>query len=260
VPEAPQISDEGWNLKRYQREDEDLWGRDVFASGHKLFDAIAKAGSSARRQVENRLNKTMAKEENPINYYMARNPPVNDLHPPVVSSQPADLDEVKWMLQPPPSAKVMAGKERVGRNRTGSSICSSRLEQAGSLKTSSSFEKTPDMNARTDKPLVYAARTTPTVRTDSTIGQNHDRNASPSTMSSAGSGRRKRKKRRPPPIILTENSDYSDCCAVKPERMEGSGVREQSDRPSLPTIVSSSIRLPQLPPTGLESQMEAHVG
>ena len=253
VPEAPRISGEGWNLKRYEREDEDLWGRDVFAPGQKLLDAIAKAGSSARRQVENRLNKTSARGENPANYYIAKNPPVNDLHPPVVSSQPASLDEVKWMLQPPPSAKVMEGKERVSRHRTGSSACSSWQEQPESLKASSSFEIPPDSKSR--KPTnssVYAVKSHPRLRTDSPAGQDHDRNASPSTVSSRGSGgRRRKRKKRPPPIFVTNDSDDSDVCIVKPVRMHGAEVPEKQARPPLlPTILSSSCQLPQLPTKG----------
>ena len=47
-------------------------------------------------------------------YYIPRMPPVNDLHPPVASG-PKSRAEVRWMLQPPPSAKVMEGKESPNR-------------------------------------------------------------------------------------------------------------------------------------------------
>jgi hypothetical protein len=121
VTEGSRISGEGWNRKRYQREDEALWGHDFPGPGQRIMDAIAKAGSSAGRLLEGRLSKSGGKEEeNPAAYYLGRNPPVNDLHPPVVSTAPSSRDETRWMLQPPPSAKVMEGKERANRSRAGS--------------------------------------------------------------------------------------------------------------------------------------------
>lgn len=89
-------SGEGWNRRRYQREDELLWGVD----GDSASETTSRSGS----------------------YYVARNPAVNDLHPPVVSTQPKHRNETKWMLQPPPSARIMEGKERATRSRRGSGV------------------------------------------------------------------------------------------------------------------------------------------
>lgn len=128
VTEGSRISGEGWNRKRYQREDEDLWGHDIPGPGQRIMDAIARAGTSARTLVEGRLSRggPLREEENPSSYYLAKNPPVNDLHPPVVSTRPAHRDETRWMLQPPPAAKVMEGKERVNRSRASSNGSSRR--------------------------------------------------------------------------------------------------------------------------------------
>ncbi|KAJ5082520.1 hypothetical protein N7532_011563 [Penicillium argentinense] len=79
--------------KRYQREDEPLWGQEVRGSS---------IGFSGRGRAD---------QEEPSKYYIARAPPINDLHPPIVSG-PISRADTRWMLQPPPSAKVMAGKER----------------------------------------------------------------------------------------------------------------------------------------------------
>ena len=97
-------SGEGWNRRRYQRSDEVLWGVDIDDPDHvgDISD-ISRAGTAASGYS-----------------YTARNPAVNDLHPPVVSTQPTHKNEIKWMLQPPPSAKVMEGKERANRSRSGS--------------------------------------------------------------------------------------------------------------------------------------------
>ncbi|ODH43636.1 hypothetical protein ACO22_00980 [Paracoccidioides brasiliensis] len=83
-----------WNRIRYQREDEVLWGgKEVKGSSVGLSGrGRADTGSSTK-------------------YYVARNPDVNDLHPPIVCG-PTSRAETRWMLQPPPSAKVMAGKVR----------------------------------------------------------------------------------------------------------------------------------------------------
>ncbi|CAK7221102.1 hypothetical protein SEUCBS140593_004456 [Sporothrix eucalyptigena] len=119
---------EGWNFKRYQREDEELWGSEPSRT-HKLMDAIVKAGSSAGRLLESTLGSkerggsSMAgganvTDRDRANFYAPTiiHPPVNDYHPPVVSSKPAHKDALRWMLQPPPPAKVMEGKVPVSRN------------------------------------------------------------------------------------------------------------------------------------------------
>ncbi|KAH2180510.1 hypothetical protein KXV74_000692 [Aspergillus fumigatus] len=83
-----------WNRMRYQREDEPLWGEEVEVKGSSV-------GISGRGKADT---------TEPSKYYIARVPPVNDLHPPIVSG-PKSRAETRWMLQPPPSARVMAGKE-----------------------------------------------------------------------------------------------------------------------------------------------------
>ena len=124
---------ENWNHKRYQREDEELWGADTASRTHKLMDAIAKASSSAGRLIESaRLGTKELRISSPppvpsantitdqdrANFYSPTfiHPPVNEYHPPVVSSKPAHKDGLRWMLQPPPPAKVMEGKVPVSRS------------------------------------------------------------------------------------------------------------------------------------------------
>lgn len=115
-----------WNRKLgYQREDEELWGQ---WSGHKFKDAITKARDSAGRLIESTLGleKEVTDQERRDFYTTPRNPPVNDYHPPVVSSKPPHRDAHKWMLQPPPSAKVMEGKVPVSRAVSSGSKSSGR--------------------------------------------------------------------------------------------------------------------------------------
>lgn len=82
-----------WNRLRYQREDEVLWGIEVKGS------SVGLAGRGRADTADS------------SKYYVARIPEVNDLHPPVVCG-PTTREETRWMLQPPPSAKVMEGKVR----------------------------------------------------------------------------------------------------------------------------------------------------
>ncbi|KAI0125547.1 hypothetical protein BJ170DRAFT_596793 [Xylariales sp. AK1849] len=118
-----------WNKTRYQREDEELWGREFSMAGHKLMDVIKQAGSSAGRIIEATLGKDPrpVTEEDRHNFYTsAKNPPVNDYHPPVVSQRPKNRAAAQWMLQPPPPAKVMEGKVPVSRSTSLASQASRR--------------------------------------------------------------------------------------------------------------------------------------
>lgn len=100
-PQESRESDEGWNRRRYQREDEVLWGLDESVSHSTGMSTLSHSNSRGQ-------------------YYYARNPAVNDLHPPVVSTAPSSRAEIRWMLQPPPKAKIMEGKEKANRSRSGS--------------------------------------------------------------------------------------------------------------------------------------------
>lgn len=95
-----QTYDDGWNHRRYQREDENLWGNSC--------DSVTSMSRSSTTGSRTGY------------YYVARNPAVNDLHPPVVSTQPTHPSQTRWMLQPPPSAKIMEGKMKSPRMRSGS--------------------------------------------------------------------------------------------------------------------------------------------
>ncbi|KAJ4858825.1 hypothetical protein T069G_07092 [Trichoderma breve] len=129
------ILSDDWNSRHgYQREDEELWGADW--SGAKLKDAFSKARDSAGRLIESTLgmDKEVTEEERRAFYAAPRNPPVNDLHPPVVSSKLPHKEAHKWMLQPPPSAKVMEGKVPVSRAMSSSSRTSGRTIAGGEEK------------------------------------------------------------------------------------------------------------------------------
>lgn len=119
------VDDDTWNLKRYQREDEDLWGLDEApipvrqtTSGSSSSGLGSMLGYKTSRPGTSRSG----------SYYSARAPPVNDLHPPVVSLPSQDVADNRWMLQPPPKASVMAGRERATHRSRSGSGASSRVE------------------------------------------------------------------------------------------------------------------------------------
>lgn len=119
------LSDD-WNRKRgYQREDEELWGQ---WSGHRIMDAFSKAKDSTARLFEGKpmAEKEVTEQARRDFYFSPKNPPVNDYHPPVVSSKLPHRDAHRWMLQPPPPAKIMEGKVPVSRNVSSGSKSSGR--------------------------------------------------------------------------------------------------------------------------------------
>src|SRR5436190_19305054 len=131
------FSGDGWNRRRYQREDEELWGHEEMSPTNKLRGAFLWASSSVGLTGVSRSAMGTSSSTGTISkgdYYTPRNPPVNDLHPPIVSTPPTHKAATRWMLQPPPSAKVMEGKVRAKTNRSRSdSGASSRRGRDTSL-------------------------------------------------------------------------------------------------------------------------------
>ncbi|KAI1132480.1 hypothetical protein F5Y10DRAFT_208628 [Nemania abortiva] len=126
-----------WNHKRYQREDEELWGSDLSRTGHKLMDAIKHAGSSAIRSIESSFKDIMINsddEDDDGGEWMpvVHPPPVNDYHPPIVR-RPPFKGTVRWMVQPPPPAKVMEGKVPVSRGSSVTNSIRSNLNRSDTL-------------------------------------------------------------------------------------------------------------------------------
>ncbi|KAL6718143.1 hypothetical protein ACLMJK_004230 [Lecanora helva] len=119
-------SREGWNKKRHQREDEVLWGLELQETNS------SGAASPSSRSASGSFYQ-----------YCARNPEINDLHPPVVSTQPRTKTETLWMLQPPPRAKVMEGKERASLENTPTR---SRSTSGGSNWGKSTTKKASDIS------------------------------------------------------------------------------------------------------------------
>ncbi|MCJ1245045.1 hypothetical protein MMC30_002246 [Trapelia coarctata] len=231
---AERDSGEGWNTRRYQRPDEILWGFDIEEESGVGLSGISRtgtAGSGTR--------------------YTARNPAVNDLHPPVVSTHPTRKSETRWMLQPPPSAKVMEGKEKANRSRSvsggsyGSSKAVSLQRQAGERQMEEKMKRGERRAA--DVPLLElpsAVRSrggtnpnddgpsNPNAAKDPQA-QRHDRDPQPQPSTRSDSHRPKR----PPPIHISEDSHNRNPTL---QRLKSS---TQPPRPSSATVSSKPAPL-----------------
>ncbi|KAL8744452.1 MAG: hypothetical protein Q9190_003303 [Brigantiaea leucoxantha] len=217
-------SSEGWNRRRYQREDELLWGID----------------SSDDEEVQEGDR-----------YYIARNPGINDLHPPVVSTQPTHRSEMRWMLQPPPSAKIMEGKERANRSRSGSGGSSRRGVEVALGKQIG--DRMMEEKRRRNQGLEQSPSITRASTRGSNIsnrGQQHDRDtdriSTISKTSTASGDSKKRKPTAPPPIHIP----IATSSTTHPPQVASTNQTSPSllapHRPPLQTIPSSTLQTPNL--------------
>lgn len=264
------ISGEGWNRKRYQREDEELWGHEAPRASQRFRDAIAKfpdaiakaesSMGSTLRAIEGRLSKSgpSNKEEERSPYLVSRNPPVNDLHPPVVSTQPTSKAATRWMLQPPPSAKIMEGKERANRSRSASRGSSKLGVEGTNLSRQVTGRVVEQKFRRGETPSDLELRplsSRPESRSKNVVpgtprSQVRSQGRSYSLDSSGSSDGGLRRKRKPPPFTLAvdETGPQYTVEHVPIPSDEGPSASElessDSSRPVLATIVSSSTVIP----------------
>jgi hypothetical protein len=250
IAEEDSISDD-WNRRHgYQREDEELWGR------QKFMDAISKARDSAGRLIESTLGlEKDVTEQQRHDFYFPKNPPINEYHPPVVSSKIPSRTAHQWMLQPPPSAKVMEGKVPVSRAGSSGSKSSGRTLvgediQLGRLVHEKLFmEKLKKENSNpTETELIESLFLN---RTSPSLSKNRTRSLSFETSDdSLDSGFAKRKTRLRPVAAPPgyDSSDDSDSDVPIPSsqsamnlsaRRTPSGAAHAARRPKLETIMST---------------------
>jgi hypothetical protein len=247
-----------WNVKRYQREDEELWGHESTWSGLKLMDAIKHAGTTAGRYMESKLGleKQVTDEDRYNFYFTPRNPPVNDYHPPVVSSKPAHKDALRWMLQPPPPAKVMEGKVPVTRSTSTMSAASRRTvastRDGGSLgrlvgeravearirRGETPFEDEWRPTSPLRKSLSRVSAATTRTRSRRTTRTNYSSTDSDEEPDQASHRRRRRSHR--PPEVESEDDDEGSYVSKGAETLSNTSLSiHAAQKPRLPTIPSS---------------------
>jgi len=247
--------DDNWNRKRYQREDEHLWGlSDLMEPLHATMSGLSAGVAGLKRPSTSRSG----------SQYSVRAPPVNDLHPPVVSLPSPHPSDNQWMLQPPPKASVMSGKERATyRSRSGSGA-SSRVEL--SLQRQVSAKKLRQKLERGETPELPSG-SRGTSYCDLVAGQRHERPNTPQARPPSASSYHRRT-RRDTAMTRTDtlehsSGDSSDTVMKHSPSTNGSivpdlkPIRVRPSRQQLSTVVSSaSGEPPSLSPTSLNSASE----
>lgn len=255
-----------WNRKRYDREDEELWGSNVYnKAGQRLREVITKGKDTAGRlfDASRTPREREITEEERYNFYTTpRNPPVNDYHPPVVSSRPASRHEYRWMLQPPPSAKVMEGKVPVSRNVSQNSVNSRRTSRTTAASLASKEElglgrlvgekivqdkirngerpNGTDLSINTSRPRSRRTRTASTM--SSIPSQRSTRSRSNTTGSeSSDTIYERRRRRREAKRKAAEAAAGSEADEDTDEGDSETTERHTAQRPHLPTIASSEL-------------------
>ena len=215
-------SEDGWNRRRYQREDEMLWGVHVDGGSRKETPKVGRSRTGTASSAGS--------------YKYGCNPAVNDLHPPIVSTRPTNRSEMRWMLQPPPSARIMEGKEPANRSRSGSGGSYGSGRSNGSSRRMDTNlgrqvgEKLIEGRMRRDASLDTTPVTRAISKEDTTSGQEnippgqlHDTDRRPSSGSQISSTKSTTSSRKPAPPPLS----------IAPD------LRPPASRPPLSTINST---------------------
>jgi len=127
-------------------------------------------------------------------YYTARCPPVNDLHPPVVSTLPTSRSDREWMKAKPPSAAFMEGKKGMtdlNRNKSGTSSrndqSTTNLKPEGPNKTPQGSDEQSNERHITPPPAALIRDRTDTLTSQGTKSRSRKRPARPPRRSASPS-------------------------------------------------------------------------
>lgn len=184
------LDDDNWNRRRYQREDEELWG---FGESHSPSGAAVARGSSVGLGGAARPNTSKSSAESA---YTTRAPGIatNPLQPPFVGLPSVRPTDNHWMLQPPPRASVMSGKERATKRSRSGSGASSRVELSLQRQVSSRYLR-QQLERGTSPDLPSLSRGS-SYHNNLIAVQRHNRPGTPqSRPNSSNSSRRPRKRR-----------------------------------------------------------------
>lgn len=263
VADDARSSADGWNRKRYQREDEALWGRDIpglTKPAHRMRDALTELQGSMSKKLEDlsgKLSQFSPTKEDSVEsspYFTPRNPPVNDLHPPIVSQPPTSKEATRWMLQPPPPAAVMEGKVPANRSRSASRGSSSRVVVGASLSRQVTGRAVEERLRRGEAPpeLELPMLNCPKSRTaqgaNTPLRQKSTRSAGRSRSSTLESdlsdtARPGRRRGVPSPFSLAVDRRVSIDSIEDNDRPPLD--KKESARPQLETIMSTETNLPR---------------
>ena len=196
-------NDSVWNLKRYQREDEDLWGANLAYRSSRtsgLEGSVINGKGGISRPATARTNRT---EKTSTSYYSANNPPISDLHPAIVTRIDTREDAM-WMLQPPPTARVMSGREKPPPTRHRSDSASSRV----SSRRGDYSPLSRQVSQRIIDEKLKSGELPPSISLsrDSSKIDKTARSMSSAENLSSDEALWSRRRRRPPPISVSEDT------------------------------------------------------
>jgi hypothetical protein len=244
------LDDENWNRRRYQREDEDLWG---FGEPHSPPATAVARGSSVGVGGTTRPNTSKSSAESS---YTARVPAVarDPLQPVFVDVPSVRPSDNHWMLQPPPKASIMSGKERATcRSRSGSGA-SSRVElslqrQASTRHLRQKLESGPTPEL---PPLSRGS----SYHNNLIAVQRQDRPRTPQSRPTSATSTRKQRKRRDTAIgdanemsaISRESSKTVVHADSKPSTpVSTKGLYEATEAPLRTSTPNASSKVPSVP-------------
>ncbi|KAI9819977.1 MAG: hypothetical protein M1827_006547 [Pycnora praestabilis] len=227
------VNSEDWNKKRYQREDEELWG--ILTNESHLTESNIMGTSTGLVGIPR------AGTISPEKYHVARNPPISDFHPPVVSTQPTHKSETRWMLQPPPSAKVMSGKERANRSRSGSGT-SSRKGGDASLGRQVGERLLEEKVKRGERPPTSEGIPMSQISYGGEADSHRDGGSEMSLAQPPLSSVDLSKRAQPPPISISEDQIQSPQVAWHPPSPSKDALRQTHQRP-IPSRIASASHL-----------------
>lgn len=255
--------DSKWNWRPYQREDDELWGSTVSVEHVRTVDdsPIDRMPAKPQRAVLN----------DSTSYDPPRNPPLNDLHPPIVTKV-RSREDVAWMMQPPPVAAVMSGNERPGRSRSNSGESRPSAKSANTLLSRQVSNRLIEKKLRAGEAPEPGRSRANSARTDPSLtGQRHDRmdELLPFVWSASSESAHKQRKerRRPPPLDISEDSNSTSATIIRRpsqapklndlDDLKIRQPRRAASRPQLSTIASDSALGDESATPGFFTPLEA---
>lgn len=220
-------NDSRWNFRLYQREDEVLWGSSSNLDGSSCAESLRRPARVHTRDSVTSSHQTF------------RNPPINDLHPATVTKINSK-EEVMWMMQPPPVAEIMMGKERPPRSRSDSGT--SRMSPPSAALSRQVSHRAARNGSRNGDASTPMSRESSSRASNGLYGQKHDGGAATSERDFAVSPVLPdvKDRLRPPPIhTAQQNSEDSDVTVVRRSSLAPQPSRVAS-RPQLTTIISDN--------------------
>jgi len=214
----------GIRMSQHQREDEELWGTASCHARDPTEDSSATVmvtRPSAAYKTDTSRYSSGTSSRIP-SWQWAPNPPISDRHPATVTNY-RHKEDAAWMLQPPPPARVMQGKEPARKKRPDTSstkVNSQGVSRHQSKDSASRKETILNDQTRLEAPAMARDQSDQTTSTAKTRTPNRRPNLviNIDYMSSSDeepSRTPRRRKRARMPVNIPNDSDVSDSSVIR---------------------------------------------